>query len=203
MTHRHQALRNMIAQQRAAGLNPQELHLNAATRDEFVRETGIKPKAKPDTRSTLDRALGRGTPPETVLAFEDVPLVTNEEIPGAAIILRPQQLMGDPLWLRNVQFRREGQPRLPADGSTPWMQPTPDNPQEGDETSPEALARGGGVNPTTCLFKAYENLDRVQDIVVLRFFKNGDIDMTSTFNRYGIVGGLQAALGYVMNNPDA
>lgn len=203
MTLRERSLKSIIAQHRAAGLMPCEIHMNAATRDEFVRETGITPKSKPDTRSTLDRALGRGTPPETVLAFEDVPLVTNEALQSPMIILRPAQLQHDPDWLQHVRLvsKDAQQPRMPAEG-TPWHQPVAEAPEgaveEGD-TSPDALSRGGGVNPTTVLLKAMDGLDKIEDIVVLRFYKDRSIDLCSTMNRYGVVGGLQAAIGYVMN----
>lgn len=195
----------LIAQQRSLGLNPQEIHCNAETRRDFAHEAGLVSKPAPDPRSPMARLMGLGTPPEAILEFDGVRLVTNEEIPGAAIILRPQQLMGDPAWLSRVKFRPE-QPKPPADGSTPWFQRSEvSEPQQESTDGPvtaESLADGAGINPSSVLFTAFDDIEKVKDVVVLRFHKNGDVSLCATIDRMAIVGALQMAMGYVLGNPD-
>lgn len=207
MTQRVSALHHIIAQQRHAGLAPQEIHCNAVTRDSFVREAGIVPKASPDTRSPLQRLMGSGTPPESILEFDDVRLVTNNDVQGGAIIIRPAQLMADPLWLQKIVFKPADQQEAAkaqqtAGGSTPWHQRVEDAHPGDDSTSTEALTRGGGVNCTTVILKAMEDLDKIEDVIVLRFYRNKSIDLCSTLNQFGVVGALQKALGHVMNGDD-
>jgi len=61
------------------------------------------------------------------------------------------------------------------------------------------LTENSGINPSTVLIKACENLDNVQDVIVLRFYRGGAIDMASTMSRFGVIGALQASLGHVAN----
>lgn len=210
MHNRPQIIRDLIARQRAAGQSPVEIHMNAQTRREFAAEAGIKPEPSPDYRSLLSRLTSPRNAPAVILRFDGVLLVDNEAIADSGMLLRPIQLMDDPDWLKTIKWA-EQQGRLTADrlrdvldeedGTPPWPQRAADvsvpHPDAGITASD--LAQGGGVNPTTCLFKAYEGLDKVADVVILRFYKNGDIDMTSTFNKYAVVGSLQAALNHIVN----
>jgi hypothetical protein len=204
MPSRVDILRSIIHHHRTLGIAPSELHMNAVTRAGFAEEAGIKPQTPKDTRSLANRLWSHQAPPETVLEFDGLRVVDNPKIEGGAIIIRPAQLMGDPDWLSNVTFRREEavqeaqQPCMPASG-TPWHGEVDVNPSEVMQDALKGLGDGGGITPTTVLFKAVEGLDNVKDVVVLRFFRNGDIDFASTFDRYGVIGGLQAALQYVAN----
>lgn len=181
--------------------------MNAVTRAGFAEEAGIKPQTPKDTRSLANRLWSHQGPPETVLEFDGLRVVDNPKIEGGAIIIRPAHLMGDPAWLDNITFRREEatqepqQPRMPASG-TPWNDQCAQKASDalqGEQDTLKGLSDGGGVNPTTVLFKACEGLDNVKDVIVLRFFRNGDIDFCSTFDKYGVIGGIQAALQYVAN----
>lgn len=218
MPNRVEIVRSLIAQQRAAGISPIEMHMCAATRKEFAEEAGIKPARPDDSRSLWERMRVPNGAPEAVLSFEGVRLVDNEAIAGSGILLRPLQLMGDPEWLQTIQWAsaqarlkaQADQGRTEADGATPWHQreplPTPLSTREaieGDQIDVlSVLTDGGGVNPTTVLLRAMDGLDKIEDVVVLRFYRGGSIDLCSTMKKYAVIGALQAALGHVANRDD-
>lgn len=211
MSTRVTILRDLIHQHRSAGILPQEIHMCEKTRKEFVQEAAIKPERVADTRSFIQRALTPKITQEVVLRFEGVLLVTNPAIGEGGMLLRPLQLMRDPNWLDTIQWAQheakitaaKGQEsELQGSGDTPWHQRVAI-----DQASPTGgimadLTDGGGVNPTTVLLKAMDGLDKIEDVVVLRFYKGGAIDLCATMNKYGVVGALQAAIGHVMNGDE-
>lgn len=210
MPNRPEIIRHLIAQQRAAGINPVEIHMNAQTRKEFAAESEIKPEEAPDRRSLLSRIRDPHIPTAAILRFEGVRIVDNEAIAGGGMLLRPMQLMGDPDWLETIQWAttqaklkaHAEQQASEADGDTSWHQrePVGEASVSGDVLSD--LAQGGGVNPTTVLMRAFDGLDKIEDVVVLRFYKGGSIDLCSSMKKYAVIGALQAALGYVANRDD-
>ena len=202
MPSRVEILRSILAQHRNMGMLPVELHANVATISSFVAEANLRPIVPPDNRSLLSR-LGRAQEaPAPVYEFENCRLVPNPRIPGQAIIVRPRQLMDDPDWIDHIKFQNaQTAQERPADlTTTPWHQKVEEGPHGVEETTPEALSRGGGVNPTTVLLKAMDDLDKIEDVIVLRFYRNKNVDCCSTFNHYGVVGAMQKALGYIMNS---
>lgn len=208
MPSRIDILRHILREHRTLQLDPQELHMNAVTRAGFAEESGIKPQTPKDTRSLANRLWSHQSPPETILEFDGLRVVDNPKIEGGAIIIRPAHLMGDPAWLDNITFRREEasqeaqQPRMPASG-TPWHDQCAKEASEalqGEQDALIGLSDGGGVNCTTVLMKAFDGLDKVQDVVILRFMRGGDIELCSTLDKLRIIGGLQVAMGYVMRN---
>lgn len=210
MPNRVEIVRSLIAQQRAAGISPIEMHMCAQTRKEFAEEAGIKPARPDDPRSLWERMTVPNGAPEAVLSFEGVRLVDNEAIAGSGILLRPLQLMGDESWLSTINWAstqarlsaQGDQQRSDDSGSTPWhlREPVAGTSTPGDVL--EDLTQGGGVNPTTVLMKAFDGLDKIEDVVVLRFYKGGSIDLCSTMRKYAVIGALQAALGHVANGED-
>lgn len=205
MLDRVSTLHALIAQQRQMGIVPLEMHANQSTCDSFTYEANLSPILPPDTRSLVARVRFPQDAPAPRYEFDGVRIVPNPKVLGGAIILRPQQLMGDPLWIEHhIRYSEPQQPSMPATG-TPWHAPqenTPSGAVDAEKGVLEALSDGGGVNPTSVLLKAMDGLDAIQDVVVLRFYKDKSIDMCSTMNRYGVIGGLQAAMGYVMNGND-
>jgi hypothetical protein len=218
MAKRSAFLKQLIAQQRALNLAPCELHMSATTRDDFSREIA---QEMPDRRSLFDRIRNVPAPPYKCEIFEGLRVVENEMLQGSAIVLRPMQLMNDPWWLQRILFQDQtgqqsspmrpqaaqgGRPvPLPADGSTPWhqrVQEAPQTPSEDDPVTVDSLADGGGVNPTTCILKALDGLDGVEDVVVVRFHRNRDVSLCSTLDRHGVAGALQKALGYALHEGD-
>lgn len=212
MSKRVEAVRQIIHSQRSAGILPQELHMHPKTRMEFAQEAEIKPERPHDSRFTLQRLMDPSGGPEPVLRFENILVVDNELMTPGGILLRPLQLMHDPNWLATIQWaaaetrltaqaQQDGVPQ-PQDG-TPWHQRSPDAVQKQDGAiTPEDISAGGGVNPTTVLLKAMDDLDRIEDVIVLRFYRNKSIDICSTLNQYGVVGAMQKALGHVMNGDE-
>lgn len=195
------AIRLMLQSQKIHGIVPAEIHMNRITRDSLLTTTR-------STQSFFGRMLRpiiRGG------KFDGVPLVENSDVPNGVYLVRTAEMMYDPEWARKIQWQvaqqvapaPQKQPALPPVG-TPWHQSLP---QPVDEALEGKAVDGGGVlrelsktdtaNPTSIIMKALDGIDNVQNVVVLRFYKNGDIDMASSLDRYGVVGGLQAALGYV------
>jgi len=202
MPSRVEILRSILAQHRNMGLMPAELHANVATVSSFVAEANLRPIVPPDNRSLLSR-LGRAQEaPAPIYEFENCRLVPNPRIPGQAIIVRPRQLMDDPDWIDHIKFQNaQTAQERPIDlTATPWHQKVEEVAQGGDDTSLDALTRGAGVNCTSVLMKAMDDLDKIEDVVVLRFYRNKSIDLCSTLNHFGVVGALQKALGHVMNS---
>lgn len=205
MPNRPDLIRHLIAQQRAAGIMPGEIHMNAETRRQFALEANLKPEMPPDHRSLLTRLRSPRDASEGVLRFEGVLLVDNEAIADSGMLLRPTQLMGDDRWLDTIQWAttqaklkaHAEQQASEADGDTSWhrREPVGEASVSGDVLSD--LAQGGGVNPTTVLCKAMDGLDKVEDVIVLRFYKGGGIDLCSSLKRYAVIGALQDALGHV------
>jgi hypothetical protein len=205
MHNRVAVLKEIINQQRTLGLAPCELHCNAQTLREFSADvTG----STPDRRSVLERLRGVEVAPTTIQFFEGLRVVENPALEGSAIILRPQVLMGDPEWLSHIvgipkEALQAAQAKQDAQQApTPWHQPVqkPADMQGGQHDAPvtaEALLNGGGVNCTTVIMKALENLDPVKDVIVLRFRKDRGIEICSTLAQYGVIGALQDALGHV------
>ena len=205
-------LQGLIQQQRQIGLNPVELHANRATLDSFIDEAKLLPFVPQDTRSLIARIRRPEAGPGPQYEFEGVKLVANPKIPGQAIILRPEILMGDPEWLENhVRFgespaqaqngEQVGLQCLPKDGSTPWLRKQPNAPQGQQEAAGDPvqqLQSEGGADCTSILIKAMEGLDSVQDVVVMRFHKSGDVSMCSTMDRMRVMGALQLAMAYAM-----
>ena len=209
MSHRVDVLHQIISHHRQHGINPSELHANKPTLDSFACEAKLEPVVPPDTRSPLDVMFNRKTPPAPCLVFDGCKLVVNNRIVGQAILIRPAALMHDDDWLNKIQMHPaargpEGEQLIMPEGEeTPWIEKV--EPQEasaapdGEVDVLAELNRGGNskVTPTDILMKAAEGMDKVEHIVVLRFYKNGDVDMSSTLDRYGIHGGLIKALQYV------
>jgi len=211
--NRPQTLRFLIKQQRIIGLAPQELHANIGTIDGFILEAGLRPVVPPDTRSLIDRIRRPKSGPVPQYEFDGLKLVCNPQIPGGAIILRPAMLMGDPDWLGHVQFKESpeipqndeqgGLQRLPADGSTPWLtkgQNTPQPPQEAAGDPVQQLQQECGADCTSILIKAMEGMDSVDDVVVMRFHKSGDVSMCSSMDKFRIIGALQMGMAYAMRH---
>jgi hypothetical protein len=211
MLNRIEVLRHLIAQQRSVGLAPVELHANRGTIDGFILEARLLPIVPPDTRSLIARIRRPEAGPGPQYEFEGLKLVCNPQIPGGAIILRPAMLMEDPGWLSHIQFKESpempqndeqgGLQRLPADGSTPWQQKTPKGQDEAlgsEEGALAQLSKAGGITPTDCVMKAMDGIEGVKDIIVLRFRKGGDVEMSSTMDRMKVVGALQLAMGYAL-----
>lgn len=184
--------------------------MNAETRRQFSLEAKLKPEMPPDRRSFLERLRTPRNASEGVLRFEGVLLVDNEAIADSGMLLRPTQLMHDPAWLDTIQWAttqaklkaQAEQQASEADGDTPWHQrePVGEASVSGDVLGD--LAQGGGVNPTTVLLRAMDGLDKIEDVVVLRFYRGGSIDLCSTMKKYAVIGALQAALGHVANRED-
>ena len=210
--NRVQILHQIVAQQRQVGLCPVEIHANRTTLDSFIDEAKLRPFVPQDTRSLLARIRRPEAGPGPQYEFEGVKLVANPKIPGQAIILRPAILMSDPEWLEHhMRFgeaptqpqdgEQAGLQRLPADGSTPWLQKQPNAPQGQQEAAGDPvqqLQSEGGADCTSILIKAMEGLDSVQDVVVMRFHENSDVTMCSTMDRMRVVGALQLAMEYVL-----
>jgi len=206
------ALQRLIHQQRQIGLNPIELHANRTTLDSFIEEAHLCPFVPQDTRSLLARIRRPEAGPGPQYEFEGVKLVANPKIPSQAIILRPEILMSDPEWLEHhIRFgetpaqpqngEQGGLQRLPADGSTPWLRKQPNAPQPQQEAAGDPvqqLQSEGGADCTSILIKAMEGLDSVQDVVVMRFHKSGDVSMCSSMDKFRIIGALQMGMAYAM-----
>lgn len=218
-TLRVMMLHQILANHRRQGIDPREMHANKHTLDSFAAEAKLVPVVPPDTRSPIERMMNRKEAPAPCLIFDGCTLVVNPRIMGQAILIRPAALMGDPDWLNKIQMHPhahgpQGQQLIMPEGEeTPWMER-----REGTNLSPEAeragaalapdddvdvlaeLNRGGNskVTPSDVLIKSMEGMDKVEHVIVLRFYKNRDIDMASTMDRYAIQGGLHKAMAYVM-----
>jgi hypothetical protein len=191
--NRVQFLRGLINQHRQMNLAPVELHMNSTTADDFSRDVDAN---TPDNRSVLDKMRHPKREMKRLDTFEGLKIVTNDTLEGSAIIVRPLQTMGDPDWLSHVYLNRAGAPAKPESVQEAAQQR--EAPAEPDMLA--QLTHNAGINPSTILIKAMENLDNVEHVIVLRFYKNRNIDMASTYDRYGVIGALQASLGYVANN---
>ncbi len=189
-------LRNLINQQRTIGQFPVELHMNSLTVEDFGREVR---EQTPDNRSLFDRLRHPHQEPKRLEAFEGLKIVINDALEGSAIVVRPLQLMGDPQWLDHVHMNRQ-LPMRPDSAREALQQrreeSEPADLQKQDDVLSQ-LTQNAGINPSTVLMKAMEDLDNVQNVIVLRFYKNRAIDLCSTFDRYGVIGALQDSLGYV------
>jgi hypothetical protein len=188
-------LRNLIAQHRQIGLSPIELHMSSTTADDFSRDVD---ENTPDNRSVLDKMRHPKREAKRLEAFEGLRIITNETLEGSVIIVRPLQSMGDPDWLSHVHLNRAGAPAKPESVQEAAKQR--EAPAEPDMLA--QLTHNAGINPSTVLIKAMEDLDKVEDVIVLRFYRGGSIDLCSTYNKYAVIGALQASLGYVANNGD-
>jgi hypothetical protein len=213
MSHRVNTLHAIISYHRQQGISPVELHANKHTLDSFATEANLIPIVPPDTRSPLDVMFNRKTPPAACLVFDGCKLVVNPRIVGQAILIRPAALMHDDDWLNKIQMHPaargpQGEQLIMPEGQeTPWLERIEPQEQAG-QASPEPdaevdvlaeLNRGGSykVTPTDVLMKAAEGMDKVEHVIVMRFFHNGDVDMASTLDRYGVQGGLMKAIQYV------
>lgn len=203
MPDRVTTLHLLIAQQRQLGLNPRELHMAEDTYLAFVKEAKLEPIMPTDTRSILARLRQPYDGPKPHDEFDGLRIVPNAKIPGAAIILRPAQLMTDPMWLEHhIHFGEPQQPAMPPKG-TPWIEKRekqPEDPPGSDSGALELLGRAGGVSPSDVVMKSLDGIDGVKDILVLRFRNNGEVEMSSTLDRMSIMGALQMAIGFVMRN---
>lgn len=198
-------LRSLIQQHRTMGLSPAELHMNSTTADDFSREVG---ETTADTRSIVNRMRHTRPAVKRLEEFEGVRLIANDKIEGTLIIVRPLQAMGDPDWLASIHRSHpdgtQAQRAMLGSQSAHAFEQKRADSEPADVQKPDTilsqLTENSGINPSTVLIKAMENLDKVQDVIVLRFYKGGSIDMASTMNRFGVIGALQASLGYVANN---
>lgn len=210
MPSRVDFLHALISAHRAQGIQPAELHANRDTLNSFASEAKLTPVVQPDTRSPFERVVNRKAAPSPCLMFDGCKLVINERISGPAILIRPAMLMGDEGWLNKVMFHPHAkgphgeQLIMPEGAETPWHQPADQAIAgvEGASPAPEgtmqALQQAGGASCTDVLVKAMEGMDKVEHVVVLRFYKNRDIDICSTMDRYAIEGGLRKAMMYVL-----
>lgn len=202
MLDRISTLHALIAQQRQMNLQPVEMHANATTVSSFVAEAGLHPILPPDTRSIVARVRFPQDAPAPRYEFDGVRIVPNPKVQGGAIILRPQQLMGQEDWLeRHIRYS-EPQQLAMGQQETPWHQRevrSPDEAVDADKGVLEQLSNAGGVSVTDVILKSMEGLDEVSDVVVLRFHRNRDVSMCSTLNHFEIVGGLQKAMNYVLS----
>jgi hypothetical protein len=206
-------LHHLIAQQRQLGISPVELHANHSTVNSFAGEAKLLPVVPPDTRSPMERVLNRKPAPAPCLMFDGCKLVINERIAGAAILIRPLALMGDDEWLNKIMWHPhakgpQGQQLIMPEGEeTPWHQPADQSlpgvkggsalKAESDDPL-QALTQAGGVTCTDVLVNAMDGLDKIEHVLVVRYYRNGDVDMASTLDRFGIEGGLNKAIQYVM-----
>ncbi len=205
MSIRVNIMHTLIAQHRTMGINPQEIHANKPTVDSFAAEAELKPVVPPDKRSPIDRLLNRGEEPAPCLVFDGCKLVVNPRIAGEALLIRPAILMSDPDWLNKIQMHPaargpQGQQLIMPEGQeTPWMERI--MPREPAAPAPEgtmeALAQAGGITCTDVIIKAMEGMDKIEHVLVVRYYRNGDVDMSSTLDKLGIQGGLMKALNYV------
>lgn len=212
MHNRPQIIRDLIARQRAAGQSPVEIHMNAQTRAEFAAEAGIKPEPSPDYRSLLSRLTSPRNAPAVILRFDGVLLVDNEAIADSGMLLRPVQLMGDPEWLKTIKWAEQSlrmahkakEESEEDEGDAPWHQRSSDAAQRPADAAITAddISQGSGVNVSSVLMKAFDGLDKIEDVIVLRFYKGGAIDLCSTLKRYAVIGAMQDALGHVARRED-
>lgn len=200
---------NLISQQRQLGLAPVELHMNSQTLTEFSRDIA---ESVPDRRSVLARLRNVEAPVSKIEVFEGLRVVENAALTGSQMILRPQIMLGDPDWLDNISGmsaetlqKAAGQAaqEVVRSGQAPWHQPVnPPADAQKDSVSVSDLADGAGINCTTVIMKALENLDPVKDVIVLRFRKDKGVEICSTMSRYGVIGAMQDALGFVARGED-
>lgn len=212
MSHRVMILHQIISSHRQQGINPQELHANKHTLDSFATEAKLEPIVPPDTRSPLDMMFNRKPAPSPCLVFDGCKLVVNNRIVGQAILIRPAGLMNDEDWLNKIQMHPHArgpqgeQLIMPEGQETPWHEKV--EPQEASAAPAPTedvdvlaeLNRGGSskLTPTDIIMKSLEGIDKVEHVVVLRFYHNRDVDICSTMDRYAIEGGLRKAMMYVM-----
>ena len=209
MLNRIEVLRHLIAQQRSVGLAPRRaprqqrhhrrIHPRSATTPH--RAAG---HAKPDCADSPARSWTR--PPVRVRGAEtglqpadprrrDHPATGDAD--GRPRLDEPYSVLKEaPELPQNDE--QGGLQRLPVDGSTPWQQKTPKGQDEAPGSEEGALAqlsKAGGITPTDCVMKAMDGIEGVKDIIVLRFRKGGDVEMSSTMDRMKVVGALQLAMG--------
>lgn len=225
MTLREAAMHQLVAHHRQLGINPVEIHARKAMIDDFCRECNLVPTVPPDKRSMVARIRFPKDGPKPRLEFDALELVVNPDVPEPMMILRPQSMMGDPSWLSRVHFgtRPPGAGGIEAPGGLgdaqqalasqkaaqdasglpEWHERVPRTSADAQEDNSDVLAqlsRAGGITPTDVVMKSLDGIDGVKDIVVLRFRKNGDVEMTATMDRMAIMGALQLAMGYVMRD---
>jgi len=177
-----------MAQQR--GQIPAEIHASKPTID-AIKET--LPPVR-DMRSPLQRMIHTAPTPTGQLRILQLPVVENSKVIDGVIALRMDVAMGDPNWLdETMNFQG---------GDVPWLERTESTQVESDDAAPtlSSLASSSGrASASDVLMKAFDGIDRTRDIIVIRMQEDGNIELSATVDRMAMMGALQIAMSYVMN----
>lgn len=185
----------MIEASKQMGGNPREIHMCAETLKTI--SGAIIPVR--DNRSPLQRMMGTQAPQDVVAqGFYGLPVVKNEKFPFGVIALRDEKGMGRDDWFEDAMQHQ--------DGLVPWLERTKPASQDAPRAASDSVSLDDlssspdKVNASDVLIKAFDGVDRVKDIVVIRCMRNGNLEMSSTFDDgLGIMRALQLAMAYLMH----
>lgn len=181
----------MIEASKQMGGNPREIHMSPET---LKCISGAVVPAK-DNRSPLQRMMG-AQPPQDLVAkgFYGLPVVQDAKIPLGVIALRDESGMGRDDWWEDAMEHHEGQ--------VPWLERVKqDAPKEesAETVSLKQLSTSlDKASPSDVLMRSFEGIDKVEDIIIIRALKNGSLEISSTCSRVGMMGALQLAMSYVI-----
>ncbi len=198
------AARTMIDQLLARGQKPLCFLMNGKTATAIAADmAGIHFQTKSTAAKIWHLLRHRKTPP-TLDALHGVPVQQNDYLPDGAMHLQcvptVPQGMGCPPGMEEAM--KAAQAQQAQRGQEFWKKERIEPPAaaEGDAAPTlNDLASGTGDRPSASdvLMKAMERCDDLSGIVVVRVFRNGDVDLCLNVDQFAAQGVLQKAQQYL------
>lgn len=187
----------MLAHAKLCGRYGIEIHANKKTRD-VIRQAHEQQQR--DTRSPMERFFNRRMAGDELVLF-GVPVIENPKCKDEFVALRLDGTAGNPNWFEEMMADEKGSGNPAAWDAPPWHEKAPAA-QDTSADSPvrlDALSGATGrVSASDVLMKAFEGIDDVNDIIVIRVHKNGDATMSATMAKTAAAGYLQKVYHNVM-----
>lgn len=177
------------------GVNVQELRINPELYSVFVDGVSDSSTA-PDTRSWIDRALKipHTKPVAATETFRGVRVVSDADMALNQVGMLNYDAKDQESIARVKKQIEESMRADKAIEGTVEEVAIEEKPSRG----PSLDELSGNVNtPTSVMIGGMANLDRVKNVVILRFMKDGGIEILSTYDTYGCIGALNASLSHL------
>lgn len=185
-----QHTRFLIDQARMQGVQPIAFAMSRETMVKVQEEFAVSELL---SLSLLQRWVRRFLPQQPSVALTSLhglPVMENPHLPAGAIML---QVSGVPN-LANA-------PAVPKpEAVNPFQEQATESKPVEEGVSIDSLARANKLTPSDVMMKGFENIERVEHVLVIRKYPNGDVDLCASCNPMEAVGVVSKAMQWLHMN---
>lgn len=178
-----QHTRFLIDQARMQGVQPIAFAMSRETMVKVQEEFAVSELLSLSLLQRWVRRFLLQQPSVALTSLHGLPVMENPHLPAGAIML---QVSGVPN-LANA-------PTAPKPESVnPFQEQVTESKPAEEGVSIDSLARASQLTPSDVMMKGFENIERVEHVLVIRKYPNGDVDLCASCNPMEAVGIVQKA----------